>query len=149
MRLCIKYRYWLTCSTVLIKCFFSSWKMKLTASVIKVGFCVKSNFACWVIFHAFCWRLLTFFKINFTEKFFHVYHQCQNSLDPYQARHFVRLIWVQTVCKCYQQTTLFSKSTFPKNSFMNTIRVSNSLDQDQARNCLQMLSADNTRRQKF
>ena len=45
----------------------------------------------------------------------------------------------------------FSKSTFLENSFRNTIRVSNSLDPDQARhfvgpdlgpNCLQRLSAD-------
>ena len=51
----------------------------------------------------------------------------------------------------------FSKSTFWKNSFMSTIRVSNSLDLDQARhfvgpdlgpNCLQKLSADDIRRQK-
>ena len=47
----------------------------------------------------------------------------------------------------------FSKSTFSKNSFRNTIRVTKSLDQDQARrrvgpdlspNCLQRLSADAT-----
>ena len=47
-------------------------------------------------------------------------------------------------------------STFSKNSFRNTIRVSNSLDPDQARrfvrpdlgpNCLQRLSADDTSRQ--
>ena len=46
-----------------------------------------------------------------------------------------------------------SKSTFMKNSFRNTIRVSNSLDPDQARhivgpdlgpNCLQRLLADDT-----
>ena len=51
----------------------------------------------------------------------------------------------------------FSKSTFAKNSFRNTIRVSNSLDPDQARhyagpdlvsNCLQKLSADNATRGK-
>ena len=62
------------------------------------------NFACWVIFQAFCCRLL-----------------------------------------------LFSKLTFLKNSFRNTIRVPNSLDPDQDRcyvgpdlgpNCLQPLSAD-------
>ena len=29
------------------------------------------------------------FKINFFEKFFWEYHQCQKSLDPDQARHFV------------------------------------------------------------
>ena len=52
----------------------------------------------------------------------------------------------------------FSKSTFSKNSFRNTIRVSNSLDPDQAQhfvgpdlgpNCLQRLSADDTSRHKF
>ena len=48
----------------------------------------------------------------------------------------------------------FSKSTFLKTSLRNTIRVSNSLDPDQARqnvrpdlgpNCLQRLSAEDTR----
>ena len=52
----------------------------------------------------------------------------------------------------------FSKSTFLKNSFRNTIRVSNSLDPYQAwhfvrpdlgPNCLQRLSADNIRRQRY
>ena len=51
----------------------------------------------------------------------------------------------------------FSKSTFSKNYFRNTIRVSNSLDPDQARhfvgsdlspNCLQKVSADDTSRQR-
>ena len=51
----------------------------------------------------------------------------------------------------------FSKSTFSKNCFKNTIRVSNSLDPGQARqnvepdlgsNCLQKLSVHNTRRQR-
>ena len=47
---------------------------------------------------------------------------------------------------------VFFKSTFSKNSFRNTVRVSNSLDPDKAgcsvgpdlcANCLQRLSADN------
>ena len=42
----------------------------------------------------------------------------------------------------------FSKSTFSKNYFRNTIRVSNSLDPDQGSNCLQRLSADETSRQR-
>ena len=51
----------------------------------------------------------------------------------------------------------FSKSKISKNSFRNTIRVSNSLDPDQARqnvgpdlgsNCLQRLAADGTSRQR-
>ena len=46
---------------------------------------------------------------------------------------------------------IYSKSAFSKNSFRNTIRVSNSLDRDQARhfvgpdlgpNCLQQIPAD-------
>ena len=50
----------------------------------------------------------------------------------------------------------FSKSTFLKKNFRNTIRVSNSLDPDQARhfvwpdlvpNCLQRLSTEDTSRQ--
>ena len=50
-----------------------------------------------------------------------------------------------------------TKSIFSKNSFKNTIRVSNNLDPDQARhivgpdlgpNCLQKLSTDNTSRQR-
>ena len=54
-------------------------------------------------------------------------------------------------CFCCRLQT-FSKSTFSKNSFGNTIRVSISLDQnkgrqfvgtDLGRNCLQRLSADN------
>ena len=53
--------------------------------------------------------------------------------------------------------TIFSKSTFSKNFFRNTFRVSNSFDPDQARhfvgpdlgpNCLQRLPADDTRRQR-
>ena len=52
---------------------------------------------------------------------------------------------------CFVDCRFFSKSTFSKNSFTNTIRVSNSLDPDLARhfvgpdlgpNCLQRLSAD-------
>ena len=51
----------------------------------------------------------------------------------------------------------FSKSSFPKHSFRNIIRVSNSLDPDQARhlvgpdlgpNCLPRLSADGASRQR-
>ena len=44
---------------------------------------------------------------------------------------------------------IFSKSTFSKDAFKNTIRVSNSLDKhfvmlDLGPNCLQRLSADDT-----
>ena len=59
---------------------------------------------------------------------------------------------------CYESPAsadFFSKATFLKNSFRNTIRVSNSLDSDQAPhfvgpdlgpNCFQRLSADDTSR---
>ena len=57
----------------------------------------------------------------------------------------------------YRLLIFFSKSSFSKNYFRNTIRVSNSLDPDQARhfvgpdlgpNCLQRLSADNTSKRR-
>ena len=59
-------------------------------------------------------------------------------------------------CVLLSRLLIFSKLTFSKNSFRNTIRGSNSLDPDQARlfvgpdldpNCLQRLSADDTSRQ--
>ena len=49
--------------------------------------------------------ITTFFKINFIKKILRV----SNGLDPDQAQHFVGLIWVQTVCKGYQQMTLVAK----------------------------------------
>ena len=54
----------------------------------------------------------------------------------------------------FSRLHFFSKTFFfPKKSLRNTIRVLNSLDPDFIRldlgpNCLQRLSADNTRRQK-
>ena len=45
------------------------------------------------------------FKINFFKKIFRNTIRVSNSLDPDQDRHSV-LLWVQTVCKGYQQTTL-------------------------------------------
>ena len=54
---------------------------------------------------------------------------------------------------CFLWSAIFSKSTFSKNSFRNTISMSNSLDPDQARrfvgpglgpNGLHRLSADDT-----
>ena len=58
-----------------------------------------------------------------------------------------------TLCLLANFACFYSKSTFLKNSFRNTIRVPNSLDPDQTRhfgpdlgpNCSQMLSADNIR----
>ena len=62
--------------------------------------------------------------------------------------------WVILFCRLL---IFFSKSTFSKNYFRNTIRVSNSLDTDQIRrfvgpnlgpNCLQRLTADDISRQR-
>ena len=58
---------------------------------------------------------------------------------------------------CFFSSDLFQNQHFLKSYFRNTIRVSNSLDPDQARQdvgpdpgpkCLQMLSADDALRQK-
>ena len=57
----------------------------------------------------------------------------------------------------FLSSVVFFKSTFSKNSFRNTIRVTDNLDADQARpivglgllpNCLQKLSADDTSSQR-
>ena len=87
--------------------------------------------------------------------------KCQTDWIQISLRILTSLIWFQTVCRRYQQTTLggidlkcnwsastsfnslppgnfffrlliFSKWTFSKNSFRNTFRVSNRLDPDQA-----------------
>ena len=60
--------------------------------------------------------------------------------------------WV--IFHAFCRLLVFSKSIFSKNSFRNTIRVSNSVDPDRARwfvrpdlgpNCLQRLSNDTSR----
>ena len=118
-------------------------------------------------FNAFCFRLLAFLKINFQKNLSVALSltECRR-LGPTDKT--MVLIWVQTVCKGYQQMKqvaacwvilmpfyvvvccLFSKLTFSKNSYSGTYRVSNSLDPDQDRenvdsdlgpNCLKRLSA--------
>ena len=54
------------------------------------------NSACWVILHAFWSSVDFYFKINFFKKIFQEY--CQSVV-------LSGLIWVQTVCKGYQQMT--------------------------------------------
>ena len=49
------------------------------------------------------------FQINFFEKFFRNTIRVSNSLDQDQAQFFAGLIWVQTVCKGYQQAILVGK----------------------------------------
>ena len=70
----------------------------------------------------------------------------------------IQLLGGSTLCmlgifNMFCRLPVFSKLTFSKNSFRNNIRVSNSLDRDQARHyvgpdldpyCLQRLSADDT-----
>ena len=95
--------------------------------------CLLGNFS-----RFFC-RLLTFSKITFFLKILSgVPSECQTVWILIRPDVLSGLIWVQTVCKGYQQTILFTifascKSTFLKNSFRSTIRVSKSLDPDQAR----------------
>ena len=60
-----------------------------------------SNFYC---------RLLTFFKINIFKKFFQEHYQSVNSLESDQVNILLVLIWVQTVCKGYQQMTKLAAS---------------------------------------
>ena len=105
--------------------------------------CMLGNFSC------FCCRLLTFFKINFFQKFFQEHYQ---SVKLFGSRSG------PTFCRSWSGSKLFAKfySRQQKfrliNSFRNTIRVSNCLDPDQDRhsvgldlgpNCLQSLSTDN------
>ena len=47
-----------------------------------------------------------FFKINFLKNYFRKFHQCQTVWILIRPDVLSGLIWVQTVCKGYQQTTL-------------------------------------------
>ena len=55
------------------------------------------------MFFVVCWF---FSKSIFSKHSFGNTIRVSNSLDPDQARNFVGLICVKTVCKCYQQITL-------------------------------------------
>ena len=50
-----------------------------------------------------------FFKILFRKKLFHEYRHSVSSLDPDQPDVLSGLIWVQAVCKGYQQMALVGK----------------------------------------
>ena len=66
-----------------------------------------SFFAYWVIFHAFLSSADFFFsKSTFSKNSSRNTIRVSNSLDPDQAQQNIGLIWVQTVFKGYQQTTL-------------------------------------------
>ena len=66
-----------------------------------------------------------FFKINFFKKFFQEHYLCVKQFGPSSGQNFA--FWV--IFSCFRcRMRIFSKLTFSKNSFRNTIRVSNSLD---------------------
>ena len=67
------------------------------------------------------------------------------------------VLLAKVLMRILSSADFFFKINFLKNPFRNTIRVSNSLDPDQTRhfvgsdldpNCLQMLTADDTSRQR-
>ena len=66
-------------------------------------FMIFKLFGYWVIFQTFC-QLLTFSNNHFFKSSFSNTIRVSKSLDPDQDQHSV-LIWVQTVCKGYQQKT--------------------------------------------
>ena len=62
--------------------------------------CLLGNFACFFLPSA----LFASFKINFFEKFFQEYHQVVKQFwIQIRPDILLGLIWVQTVCKSYQQ----------------------------------------------
>ena len=100
-------------------------------------------------------KILEMFDLEETKRKYETQNVVEFVLDP---NDFAYDWWVDlTRCMlgnvaCFIVCWFFSKLTFSKNSFRNTIRVSNSLDPNQARswnvgpdtgpNCLQRLSAD-------
>ena len=60
------------------------------------------NFSC------FCCHLLTFFKVNFSKNSFWNTISVSNILIQIWTDYLLVLIWVQTVCIGYQQTTTFT-----------------------------------------
>ena len=113
--------------------------------------------------------------MNLKEDCFYLSNISVIRVDPDASHILQHFIWISIYCRFFKYVKgefdstywvilhaflssadfFFFKSTFPKNSFRNIIRVSNSLDPDQAQhfvgpdlgpNCLKNLSADNTRR---
>ena len=71
----------------------------------KTNWCLAWLLACWVILHAFYVSPAEFFKIYIFKEFFWEYDQCQTLRIQIRTDILSVLIWVQTVCKGYQQTT--------------------------------------------
>ena len=61
--------------------------------------CILGNYSC---FYGCLW---TYFKINLFKKSFRNTIRVSNGLDLDQDQCSVALIWIQTVCKGYKQTT--------------------------------------------
>ena len=59
-----------------------------------------------MMFYVFCYFS---FKINFFERFFQEYHQCETVWTQIWLNVVLGLIWGQTVCKGYMHTTLGGK----------------------------------------
>ena len=57
----------------------------------------------------FCLLPADFFKINFFEKFSGIPSECQTDWIHIRTNTLCGLIWVQSVCKGYQETTLVGK----------------------------------------
>ena len=88
---------------------------------IELTLCMLGNFACFFVVCGF------FFKINFSKKSLRNTIRVSNSLDPDQAERFVGpdilsgLIWVQTVCKDYQQTSKVETSRERVNLYLSLV----------------------------
>ena len=76
--------------------------VSLTHSILNL--CMLGNFAC-----LFC-RLLIFFQNIIFQKIFKEYHQCQTVWIQIRPGILSGLIWIQTVCTDYQQTTKVATS---------------------------------------
>ena len=75
-------------------------QMSAAVMIGALTLCMLGNFSC------FCCRLLTFFKMNFFEKILSgTLSECQTFTIQIRTDRKSVLIWVQTVCKGYQQMT--------------------------------------------
>ena len=67
-------------------------------------------------FMLFCCLLIVFSKSTFLKNYFRNTIRVSNRLDPDQAGYLWGLIWIQTVCKSYQQTPQVDKELRVKQS---------------------------------
>ena len=88
---------------VTVQLFCSSVPMVPVRAVAVLNLCPLGNFPCIFVV---CW----FFQINFFENFLlGIPSECHTVWFQIISDVLSGLIWVQTVCKCYQQTTLVGK----------------------------------------